>query len=220
MTAAATGVIVEKLSATERAELRQLEGIVEAGIDIVERVGVALRKIQEKRLYRETHSDFGTYVRERFGMGRQYGYRLIAAAVVSENLSPMGDIALPERQARVLAPLQPENQRLLAQQAVERSGETGEPITTAMLEDLRRQAFTGFTPEEQRDVINDAEADAVEQDRRQRAQDGQRDALDQLGRRSKLCLKLCGQVGPEADEAAACAKQLIAAVGRIELPAG
>ena len=75
---------------------------------------------RSRRLYRHTHATFEDYCRERWGMNRAHAYRLIDAATVAVNLSPMGDI-LPtaERQARPLTVLEPAQQREAWQRAVE-----------------------------------------------------------------------------------------------------
>lgn len=75
-------------------------------------VGVMLREIRDDRLYRKHFSNFGDYLRDRWGMARQQGYRMIEAAGVMENLSPVGDI-LPasERVTRELVGLEPDEQR-------------------------------------------------------------------------------------------------------------
>lgn len=86
-------------------------------------MGTALLEIRDSRLYRETHSTFENYCRDRWGMNRRYANRIIEAAVVVENLGPIGPklpstgtdqlVSLPthESQARPLAKLEPEQQR-------------------------------------------------------------------------------------------------------------
>lgn len=68
-------------------------------------VGEALLRIRDERLYRETHGSFEEYCRERWGMARKRAYDFIAAAEVTAELSPTGDIPVPpsERVARELA---------------------------------------------------------------------------------------------------------------------
>lgn len=81
----------------------------------------ALRSLRDKKLYRSTHSTFENYVLERFGMKRAHAYRLINAATVVENLSPIGDI-LPTNESvcRYLATLsEPDTQREAWRQILE-----------------------------------------------------------------------------------------------------
>ncbi len=211
--------LVEKLSATERARLRQQESIIEQGLPTCLAVAEALETIRDERLYRETHGRYEDYVRERWQITRGRAYQLIAYAAVNRDVSTIVGADLNEAQARVLAPLATENRQAVAGEAVRRSQETGEPITAALLEEIRHARFGDLSPEEQRDVLNTAEADAERDGLARDQRDGQQKALDQLGRRAKLCVRLCDQVGPEAEEAAAIAKQLVTAVERIELPA-
>jgi hypothetical protein len=76
--------------------------------------GEALARIRDDELYRETHSTFAAYVRERWNMTRDYAYKSIAAAEVKTSLytDRIQDQPLPqsEWQARPLAALlaQPE----------------------------------------------------------------------------------------------------------------
>jgi hypothetical protein len=95
----------EKLTEQERARLAELEAIIASGLQTAFQVWFALKEINEKRLYKETHARFEDYVRERFGIERAHAYRQIEAARVVEALSPFGDVPANEAQARELAPL-------------------------------------------------------------------------------------------------------------------
>ena len=105
----------EEASDRHRLELRVERAFYEAGS--------ALRELRNRRLYRSTHKTFEEYCRDRFGFQRAYPYRLIDAAVVVDNLSPIGDI-LPtaESQCRPLARLEPDSQRQAWNKAVEAAG--------------------------------------------------------------------------------------------------
>jgi len=80
-------------------------------------------KIRDSKLYRETHSTFEEYCKERWGFTRSYAYRLIASSEVTDNLSPMGDIPESERVTRPLTKLPPEQQKEAFQKAVETAPE-------------------------------------------------------------------------------------------------
>lgn len=95
------------------ASLPELEGVIGRGLATFVEVGTALAEIRERRLYRDSHGDFDSYCRERWGFGRSYADRQIAAARVvaelpagnqpsgsTEPLTPMGVIPANERQAR------------------------------------------------------------------------------------------------------------------------
>jgi hypothetical protein len=102
--------------------LSELEKVIERGVRTFIEVGEALLEIRERRLYRE--QGFGTfedYCEKRWGWHRRYGDRLIDAAVVAHNLSPMGLIPQTERQTRELVPLPPPEQREVWKEAVEQS---------------------------------------------------------------------------------------------------
>lgn len=86
--------------------LAQLETIIQDHRRQFYPSGRALKQIRDERLYRDLLFDnFDAYVRQRWDMNRSYAHRLIQAATVMENLSPIGDGILPqnESQARVLA---------------------------------------------------------------------------------------------------------------------
>lgn len=93
-----------ELSDAEAGRLAELEAVVDRGLQTFVEVGRALGEIRDRKLYRQTHSTFEDYCRERWGFSRSRGYRLIEAAEVAELVSPIGDIA-NEAQARELAPL-------------------------------------------------------------------------------------------------------------------
>ncbi|MBD2364254.1 hypothetical protein H6G36_24245 [Anabaena minutissima FACHB-250] len=98
----------------------------------------ALKELRDRRLYRSTHSTFEDYCRSRFGFTHRHVNYLIAGSSVVDNLlgtigsqienpDEMGTIGsqiLPtsERQVRPLVPLEPEQQRLAWQQAIEQAG--------------------------------------------------------------------------------------------------
>lgn len=78
--------------------------------------GLALKQIRDEGLYRDVLFDnFDDYVRQRWDMHRSHAYRLIQAATVMDNLSPIGDGILPqnESQARVLTLANKDEQRCL-----------------------------------------------------------------------------------------------------------
>ncbi len=59
-------------------------------------------EIRDKRLYRQTHSTFEAYCRERWGWSRQRAYQQIEAASYVSSLSTGVDKPETERQARAL----------------------------------------------------------------------------------------------------------------------
>jgi hypothetical protein len=113
----------EELSYDEQREREQLERLVERAFY---EAGRALKQLRDKRLYRDSHTTFEEYCRERFNYNRSRSYQLIDAATVVDNLQecpPLVDI-LPttERQVRSLVSLEPSEQRACWQKAVEEAG--------------------------------------------------------------------------------------------------
>jgi hypothetical protein len=98
--------VIKPLDASEKKLLKENEDIVRANSDAYVAVGLALRAIRDKKLYRGSHSSFDAYCMARFDFGRVYGHRLIMAAGVVEKLKvlPIGNTLLPtsESQTREL----------------------------------------------------------------------------------------------------------------------
>lgn len=109
-----------EITDSELTRLAECEAVIERGLKTFVDVGNALLEIRDSRLYRKEYSTFEDYCRARWNMQRAHAYRMIEAASVVNNLSPMGDI-LPttERQARPLTTLPDELVPVAWQQAVE-----------------------------------------------------------------------------------------------------
>ena len=113
----------ELLTPEEESERHRLELRVERAFY---EAGNALLQLRNQRLYRSTHATFEEYCRERFGFTHRHVNYLISGSQIVENLQ-MGTISsqiLPtsETQVRPLANLEPDQQCLLWQQAVEEAG--------------------------------------------------------------------------------------------------
>lgn len=94
--------------------LIQLEDIIAANQHHFYQTGKALMQIRDNQLFRDLLFDsFEVYVKQRWDMARSQAYRLIKAASVIDNLSPIGNGILPanEYQARVLARFTKADQR-------------------------------------------------------------------------------------------------------------
>lgn len=131
--------VTDPLSYDEARSLSTHEAVITAGLDMFYAVGKALATIHEQRLYRATHSSFKAYCADRWNMSRQRGYQLMKAAGVVDNLEclPMVDtnsLSINERQARALAPLPPQQQRVVYELAVQTAPD-GKP-TAESLRDL------------------------------------------------------------------------------------
>lgn len=121
------------LTTDEARRLRECESVIKRGLDTFYEVGNALAEIRESRLYRIDYASFEDYCRERWNISRFYAHRLIDAAQVVEILLPMGNTPSSERQARELAPYEPEVQKAvwnIARQTAPKDKD-GKPILTA-----------------------------------------------------------------------------------------
>lgn len=110
------------LSAAEKKRLSELESFITENLKTFYDVGSALREILDRRLFRETHTNFADYIRDNYDYQRAYGYRLIEAANVVDNVKKIIKLEsvahgrqsdlIPqnERQARTLAKYPPEKQ--------------------------------------------------------------------------------------------------------------
>ncbi len=79
------------LSPSEREELGDAEALIDGLVEEIHdkqlEVARQLRRIRDKRLYRETHKQFSEYVAERFERTRDWAYKLIAQLDVMEGLT-------------------------------------------------------------------------------------------------------------------------------------
>jgi hypothetical protein len=132
---------VQALTAVEATDLHEMEVVIEKGLATFVEVGRALQRIRDGRLYRETHSTFEEYIRDKWGLSRSHAYRQIEAAVVATTLSPIGDIPAPatESVARELAPLKDEPEQLSGawRETVEQHGP--KPSATQAREVVKRR---------------------------------------------------------------------------------
>lgn len=124
-------IINEKaLTVTETKRLEALEGVIKKNFLGFVAVGNALAEIRDKRLYRnDENRTFEGYCRDLWDMGRKQADKLVNAAHVIENLTPIGvkneddpNFLLPinEAQARELSSLGPEEQRRVWQSVLDR----------------------------------------------------------------------------------------------------
>lgn len=96
--------------------LEELEGVIQRGFQTFIEVGNALLEIQNSQLYKESHSSFEAYLKERWNLERRRAYQLIDAAEIAAdvNQGSQNGKALPaptsERQIRPLKAL-PKEQR-------------------------------------------------------------------------------------------------------------
>ena len=129
-----------RLSPAEHRALWNCENVIEKAQQTFLDVATALAIIRDGRLYRETHSTFEDYCREKWGWGRAYCYQIIGGADAVKSLPPeMSTMVDNQRQARELAKVDPEN-RVEVLQAVSEAG----PVTAKA---IRQAAQTISAPE-------------------------------------------------------------------------
>lgn len=119
------------------ARLAELERIVETGLQAFHKAGLALETIRDQLLYKFKWASFEQYCEQRWSMSREHAHRLMQAAHVCRNLAGLEPLPANEAQARVLAPLPPEQQRQVWEQAKE-ALPIGN-ITADQLEEIRDQ---------------------------------------------------------------------------------
>jgi hypothetical protein len=95
------------LSLDEQAELARLETVIEKGLETFFEVGSALLDIREKRLYRQSHSTFADYCRERWTLSASYAHQLIDSVEVVNDLrkSARADFQTLPKTEKVVRPL-------------------------------------------------------------------------------------------------------------------
>ena len=157
------------LTETEVVKLRDLEGIVERGLQTFVEVGAALAIIREQKLYRAAHSTFEAYCEERWGWSDRRARQLMDASEVVTSLAETGTmVPVNERQARELARV-PEDQRAdVWKKAVDTAPVTnGKPKVTA-----------GHVREAASPVVKDGKIDKLGSLRAARERDARRAARE------------------------------------------
>jgi hypothetical protein len=92
---------VARLTTSEQRALQRAEGMIAKGMKAFVAVGMALKEIRDRRLYRERYGTFEEYCARRWELSRPRGYELCAAAEVVEDLSAIADSStLPENEAQ------------------------------------------------------------------------------------------------------------------------
>ena len=114
---------MENLSIVESDNLLLYESIIERGLKTFVEVGGALLAIRESKLYRQEYGTFEEYCQERWGFTNEYARLNMRAAEVVKRIQEtptiVGVLPATESQARPLTQLEPEDQAVAWQQAVE-----------------------------------------------------------------------------------------------------
>lgn len=150
-----TGEIVEPLTETEQSRLRVKEHAIERS---AQEANDALRVIRDERLYRATHPTFEAYCHERWDLGRNYVNKQLAAAEVVAVLGT--NVPIPEGQARELAPLRHEPERLREVWQAANDATDGKPTAAA----IRAAREPEPTPEPETAAQEQQLADLIDDD--------------------------------------------------------
>jgi hypothetical protein len=136
MVAESAGSPQALLTKQEMIELERCENVLQRGLDTFFEVGNALLTIRDGRLYRANYHTFASYCRERWGIGRAYAWRIIAAAGRVKLLPADGVIPRPtsEYQVRPFLKLEPGAFPQAWERAVSRA--TGGKVTPALVRSL------------------------------------------------------------------------------------
>ena len=134
---------VARLTTSEQRALQRAEGMIAKGMKAFVAVGMALKEIRDRRLYRERYGTFEEYCARRWELSRPRGYELCAAAEVVEDLSAIADSStLPENEAqtRPLTRLKSAVQwRRAWHSAVKQAASENRPVTARDTEEAVRR---------------------------------------------------------------------------------
>lgn len=136
----------DALNAVERSRLDELESVIRRGLQSFIEAGEALTEVRESKLYRDSHNTFEEYCRDRWSISDSRARQLVAAA---ETVTTVTVAGLPapsnEAQARELAPLREEPEKLRATWA-EANRATGGKPTAAAVRQAREQIAPRLVP--------------------------------------------------------------------------
>ena len=136
------------LTTREQRELGRAERTIAKGLKSFLEVGMALKEILDKRLYRQQYETFEEYCIKRWDFSRPRAYQLCAASEVMADLSTNVDIRLlpqSEAQARPLTRLKAsEHRRRAWGMAVEMAAAEKRPVTARDTEEAVRKLNGNF----------------------------------------------------------------------------
>ncbi len=130
---------VEVRTPEESELLVKLEKRIELGMTVFVAVGLALKEIQQLRLYKGDFDTWDDYLRERWNLSRSYANRQISAAE-TKAMFPEGEGPMNEAQARALGEIRSKNSDEYMFKAWDKAWEKteGNPTAEAITE-ARRQ---------------------------------------------------------------------------------
>jgi hypothetical protein len=125
------------LNSDELAALAAAEERIRKGIAAFSDAGEALAMIRDRKLYRATHMSFDTYVMARWKIGTDYAAKLIAAAVICQEMTSNG-LPAPAREihARQLKRVEPAHRPQVWQAALDAAGGDPEAVTAEAIAEI------------------------------------------------------------------------------------
>lgn len=138
------------LNSSEQEQLNLCETIIEKGYNTFIEVGNALYDIRNNKLYREKHSTFEEYCKQKWQIKRQRAYELMDAASIVNTLSEISDkksdefkvspyINIRESHAVALGKVPEEMRNLVWQKVVNNQKENGKTITAKSIKYIYSQ---------------------------------------------------------------------------------
>ena len=143
------------LNSAEQEQLNLCETIIEKGYNTFIEVGNALFDIRNNKLYREKHSTFEEYCKQKWQIKRQRAYELMDAASIVNTLSEISDknsdefkvsqnINIRESHAVALGKVPEEMRNLVWQKVVDNQKENGKTITAKSIQFVYSQEKNGL----------------------------------------------------------------------------
>lgn len=124
----------ENESRIERADLKRLEAIVDAGLPAFREVGVALSRIKNRGLWRQTGATtFADYALIRFGLGTSYAYQVIEASQAVLALSTNAEKITNVHQASMVARIMKTDGERTANKIVSAVARSKQPMSAGSL---------------------------------------------------------------------------------------
>lgn len=157
------------LSALEVQELADCEQVVDRGFSTFVEVGIALRTIKKKKLYRQKAKTFEAYAVKRFSASRYNLFSIVEAAETAKFLGMDGDLSEDMKDAMApLAGLSAGTQRVVWAQASEEGKPTEDSVEAVL---ARVAAALDDLPQSDQEVLLDR------QDQQSRADESDRLSL-------------------------------------------
>jgi len=145
--------VVEPLTSIERKNLAELEDIIEKHLSAFQETGFCLMQIRDNRLYRESHSSFEAYCKEKWGFARNYANKLIAASRASDDLGTIVPTPTKESHVRPLLSLPADKRGEVYEKAI-----ASAPNGQVTAKHIRKEAKEQFNQNEnEKDVEPDNE---------------------------------------------------------------